>query len=280
MVSNAAPMAEAEIRMRRRGCPICDHANTHTAAGPYSRSPWVVIACAGCAFVHMRDVPETAELVDALAWEKTYAAEAVRRTRDQPVIAWLDAKTRWRLGLFPRVELAAIVNHRASSGPVIDLGCGGGSHLRNLDARFTPFGVEISRVLAERATAYVAGRGGHIVQDSAHLGLETFPDGYFTGALLRSYLEHDSDAAAVLAVLARKLRPDGIAVVKVPNFGSLNRRVMRANWCGIRLPDHVNYFTPASLTTMSKKAGFTAAFPFLLSLPTDDNMIAILRRVQ
>jgi SAM-dependent methyltransferase len=194
------------------------------------------------------------------------------------VIAWLDAKTRWRLALFPRVEPVAIVNGRAPSGPVIDLGCGAGGHLRNLDARFTPYGVEISRVLAERATEHVAGRGGRIVQDSAHVGLEGFPDGYFTGALLRSYLEHDSDAAAVLAVLARKMRPDGIAVVKVPNFGSLNRKVMRGNWCGIRLPDHVNYFTPASLAAMTGKAGFVASFPFLLSLPTDDNMIAILRR--
>ena len=266
------------IRMRRRACPICGHANAETPAGPYSRAPWVVIACSGCGFVHMRDVPETAELVETLAWEKTYAAEAVRRTREQPVIAWLDAKTRWRLGLFPRVEPVSIINDRAASGPVIDLGCGGGGHLRNLDRRFTPFGVEISRVLAERATEYVAGRGGHIVQDSAHVGLEGFPDGTFSGAMLRSYLEHDADAVAVLAVLARKMRPDGIAVVKVPNFGSLNRRVMRTNWCGIRLPDHVNYFTPASLAAMTAKAGFTATFPFLLSLPTDDNMIAILRR--
>jgi len=277
-VETPGAAADAPIRMRRRACPICDNPNPETPPGPYSRAPWDVIACAGCGFVHMRDVPETAELVETLAWEKTYAAEAVRRTRDQPVIAWLDAKTRWRLGLFPRVEPVAIINDRAATGPVIDLGCGSGGHLRNLDARFTPYGVEISRVLAERATEYVAGRGGHIVQDSAHIGLSRFPDDFFAGALLRSYLEHDADAAAVLAVLARKLRPDGLAVVKVPNFGSLNRRVMRANWCGIRLPDHVNYFTPASLATLARRAGLTAHFPFLLSLPTDDNMIATLRR--
>lgn len=277
-MSASAPATGAGIRLRRRACPICDDANTDTPAGPYSRAPWSVIACAGCGFVHMRDVPETVELVENLAWEKTFAAEAVRRSRDQPVIAWLDAKTRWRLGLFPRVEPVAILNDQASDGPVIDIGCGSGGHLRNLDARFTPYGVEISRELAERATGYVAGRNGHIVQESAHVGLAGFPDGFFAGALLRSYLEHDADAAPVLAVLARKLRPEGLAVVKVPNFASLNRRVMRANWCGIRLPDHVNYFTPASLTAMARTAGFTVHFPFLLSLPTDDNMIALLRR--
>lgn len=271
-------MPHDAIRMRSRPCPICGEPNTNTPAGPYGREPWTVITCAGCGFVHMRDVPQTVELVETLAWEKTFPAEAVRRARDQPIIAWLDATTRWRLGLFPRVEPVMIVNDQAESGPVIDLGCGSGGHLQNLAPRFTPYGVEISKVLAERATVYVAARGGHIVQDSAHIGLASFPDGFFAGALLRSYLEHDSDAAEVLGVLARKMRPGGMAVVKVPNFGSLNRMVMRTNWCGIRLPDHVNYFTRASLTAITAKAGFTAHFPFLLSLPTDDNMIAILRR--
>lgn len=266
-----------DVRMRRRACPLCGDANEATPANAYSRPPWAMIACAGCGFVHMRDVPETEELVEALAWEKTFPEEAKRRRREQPLVAWLDAKTRWRLNLFPRTEPVAIVNRDAPAGPVIDLGCGSGGFLERLDPQFTPYGVEISKVLADRAEVFVAARGGRIVQDSAHEGLEQFPDGTFTGALLRSYLEHDADAATVLAVLARKMRRDGMAVVKVPNWGSLNRRVMRGGWCGIRLPDHVNYFTPASLREMAAKAGFSTHYPFLLSLPTDDNMIAVLR---
>jgi SAM-dependent methyltransferase len=266
------------VAIRRRACPLCGDANAATPPHPYSRPPWEMIACAACGFVHMRDVPETEALIEDLAWEKTFPEEAKRRKREQPLVAWLDAKTRWRLSLGPRTEPSAIVNRDAPDGPVIDLGCGSGGHLEQLAARFTPFGVEISKALADRAEITVAARGGHIVQDSAHHGLEQFPDSYFAGALLRSYLEHDADAATVLAVLARKMRPDGIAVVKVPNWGSLNRMVMRAGWCGIRLPDHVNYFTPASLREMAGKAGFSTHYPLLLSLPTDDNMIAVLRR--
>ena len=71
-------------------------------------------------------------------------------------------------------------------------------------------------------------------------------------------------------MLGQKLRPGGIAVIKVPNFGSVNRMVRGRKWCGIRLPDHVNYFTRASLTALAKHAGFGISFPFLLSLPTDD----------
>jgi hypothetical protein len=81
-----------------------------------------------------------------------------------------------------------------------------------------------------------------------------------------------------MIMLGRKMRAGGIAVIKVPNYGSLNRRIMGRSWCGIRLPDHVNYFSRSSLRLLARQAGFSIAYPFLLSLPTDDNVIAILRR--
>ncbi len=81
-----------------------------------------------------------------------------------------------------------------------------------------------------------------------------------------------------MLMLGRKLRKGGIAVIKVPNFGSVNRMVRGPKWCGIRLPDHVNYFTRDSLTKLADQAGFDIHFPFLLSLPTDDNVVAVLRR--
>jgi SAM-dependent methyltransferase len=268
-----------DTRVRTRVCPICGNANEATAAGPFGSAEWPIIACAGCGFVHMRVVPETEELVENLAWDKTYATEQARRAREQPIATWFDTKMRWRLNMFPRTEPVDLVNRLGGAdGPVVDLGCGSGGFLRRLDARFTPYGIEISAALAEQATEVVAGRGGRIVSDSAQAGLAGFPDGFFAGALLRSYLEHDADAREVVFMLGRKLRPGGIAVIKVPNFGSVNRMVRGRKWCGIRLPDHVNYFTRASLTALAKQAGFGISFPFLLSLPTDDNVVAILRK--
>jgi SAM-dependent methyltransferase len=267
-------------RVRTRACPICGDANAATPAGPYGTAEWPIIACAGCGFVHMRVVPETEELVENLAWDKTYAAEQSRRAREQPVATWLDTHMRWRLNMFPRTEPVDLVNRLGGeAGPVVDLGCGSGGFLRRLDARFTPYGIEISAALAARASEVVEGRGGRIVADSAHDGLAAFPDGFFAGALLRSYLEHDADARAVVLMLGRKLRAGGIAALKVPNFGSVNRMVRGAKWCGIRLPDHVNYFTKASLTALAGQAGLAIRFPLMLSLPTDDNVVAILRKV-
>lgn len=52
--------------------------------------------------------------------------------------------------------------------------------------------------------------------------------------------------------------------------------VMQRKWCGFRYPDHVNYFTRASLAKLAAIAGFNMHVPWYLGLPTDDNIMAIL----
>lgn len=77
----------------------------------------------------------------------------------------------------------------------------------------------------------------------------------------------------VLGELHRVLKPGGVAIIKVPNYGSINRRVMGAKWCGFRFPDHLNYFTPASLTAMVRDCGYRVRrFGILDRMPTSDNM--------
>jgi len=65
-------------------------------------------------------------------------------------------------------------------------------------------------------------------------------------------------------------------VIKVPNYACVNRMMMGANWCGFRFPDHVNYFTPQSLSKMASLAGFKTVQRFSDKLPTSDNMWAVL----
>ncbi|WP_349367652.1 class I SAM-dependent methyltransferase [Salinarimonas sp.] len=272
----AAP--DGAVATRRRPCPICREENAGASPLPYGRDGWDVVACRGCGFPHLAVVPETEALVETLAWEAQFAREGARRKTKQPVLHWLDRKTRWRLHLFPRTEGVDLLDRAAPSGPALDLGCGTGSNLARFAPRFTPYGVEISKALAAQADAYARERGGHVVHASALEGIAAFPDGFFAAALLRSYLEHDWQAREVLAALHAKMRPGGLAAVKVPNYGSVNRRVMGRRWCGFRLPDHVNYFDPASLRRLAEDVGFTVRIRWRHALPFDDNLIAILER--
>jgi len=264
------------VRTRRRDCPACAHRNGGVPPGPYSRDPWDVVECLKCGFVYLRTVPLAEELSETLAWEVSAEREAERRRKEQPVLDWIDRKTRWRLRILPRIEPAGLLMARVRTGPVLDVGCGSGIRFAELPISLVPYGIEISKALAAGARARFLPRGGDVIHGAAKDALRTFADGFFAGALLRSYLEHDADAPDVLRILKRKMREGGIAVVKVPNYGSWNRRLYGRKWCGFRWPDHVNYFTQKSLREMAESAGFSVRFPRILSLPTDDNMVAIL----
>jgi predicted SAM-dependent methyltransferase len=95
---------------------------------------------------------------------------------------------------------------------------------------------------------------------------------------MRSFLEHEVQPQVLLNGVFRILQPDGVAFVKVPNYGGLNRRVMGRSWCGFRYPDHVNYFTLNSLRAMAFKAGFSLRLLNPLNLALDDNIHALLRK--
>ena len=259
-----------------RPCPICKTDNPNPPPGRYGRDGWSAIACRHCGFVHMQTVPTTEELVETFAWEKTFPVEAKRRKTKNPVFAWMDANTRWRLHIFKRTEGVDLLNKRAAPGPALDLGCGSGGAFKGFADHLIPHGIEISQALAAQAAEVAAERGGSVVQASSAEGLKQFPDNYFTAALLRSYLEHDWQAREVMHNLYTKMAPGGLVAVKVPNYGSLNRRLMRDRWCGFRFPDHVNYFDKASLRRLSRDAGFWVEMPLMQSLPSDDNMLAIL----
>ena len=94
--------------------------------------------------------------------------------------------------------------------------------------------------------------------------------------VLRSYLEHESEPKSLLKGCFNVLKSGGAIIVKVPNYNSLNRRFVGTRWCGFRYPEHVNYFTPASLARMARETGFSVRQDFRDALPTSDNMWAVL----
>ena len=160
-------------------------------------------------------------------------------------------------------------------GRVLDVGCGSG---RRVPEPFIPFGIEISRALFEQADAHMRGRGGWAVHAPALKGIGQFQTGYFSGIVLRSFLEHEVAPKAVLQESARVLADEGSIFVRVPNFGSVNRRVIGGGWCSIRHPDHVNYFTLRSLQKMAADCGLQVRVLNPLLLWSNDNINAVLKK--
>ena len=142
-----------------------------------------------------------------------------------------------------------------------------------------PFGIEISKSLAAAADASFRPFGGQCLQAPAVEGLARFAAGYFRGALLIGYIEHEFFPRQALCALREKLADGAAVVIKTPNYASLNRRVMGARWSGFRFPDHVNYFTPATLAEMARRAGFSTHYGPTDRNPVSDSLWGVLRAV-
>jgi 2-polyprenyl-3-methyl-5-hydroxy-6-metoxy-1,4-benzoquinol methylase len=256
-----------------RACPACAaRSGRHLSA--YDRDHWRIVDCGVCDFVYLENPPGYDALVDDFAWEKTYDAEAEYRRRTRPVTTWLSRALRFRFALFGRsVDRVARL---MGGGRVLDIGCGAGNpaFMRGC----IPYGIEISRALFKLADASMRAHGGRAVHAPAVEGLQAFEDDMFDGVIMHSYLEHEERPLEVLSGVARVLKRAGKAYVRVPNFGSINRRVTGAKWCGFRYPDHVNYFTVDSLAAMAARAGLTLKLVNRLTVSVDDNIKAVLTK--
>jgi SAM-dependent methyltransferase len=267
------------VPVRRRDCPLCGRCNEELPPSPYSQGPWRIKDCSGCGFVYIDRAPEYEVQSEAMSWERTTKVEEQRRADIRPMSYKASKRTRFRLHILPRRTMLGYIARRLAGGNVLDLGCGGEGHaLAGFPPSFTPFGIEISAQAAATADSAFRSRGGRVINAPSVEGIKAFPENFFAAASLRGYLEHEAEPLPVLRNLHRVLPPGGFAVVKVPNYASLNRRVMGARWCGFRYPDHLNYFTPRTLALMAAKAGFKTRFGPTGALPTSDNMWAVLTK--
>jgi SAM-dependent methyltransferase len=232
------------------------------------------VQCAQCSLVYLRNAPDYDRLVSEFAWEKSYPEAAANRNAKTPLLAWVGRKTRWRLSLLSP-DLADRLRQIFPPGRVLDVGCGGG---QTVPEPFIPFGIEVSEALARQANVHMEARGGRTIHAPAINGIAQFPDAYFSGVILQGFIEHEKHPKPLLHEVRRVLADNGAVYVRTPNYASINRRVMGANWCGFRHPDHVNYFTPATLKKMTADCGFTLRLLSALRLPFDDLIKAILRK--
>ncbi|MBX3496944.1 MAG: class I SAM-dependent methyltransferase [Parvibaculum sp.] len=261
----------APLEVLPRNCPSC---NAPPEAGrllSYGSSAWPMRECA-CGFTYLDKAPVYAELSSNLAWEKSFKQESERRLREHRVSQKLSKSTRWRMRLFKRLNMPELIAASCDSGDVLDIGCATGGHLMKLPEGLRPFGIEISQALGEAAAAALAQRGGTAYIGPALDTMKKLETNRFSAIAMRSYLEHEALPSPVLEEAFRILKPGGVVFVKVPNYNSVNRRIRGRAWCGFRLPDHLNYFTPATLTQMATSKGFSIEKPFMWCLPTSDNM--------
>lgn len=170
-----------------RSCPICGRDNQSQPLLAYSLPPWELKRCLGRGLVPLVNPPAYASLEDEFAWENTWAKEDEKRRLRNPALyhlgRGLQAIPR---RLFRRDKLGAWIRRFVAPGPVLDVGCGGGVVLAALPAHFIPFGIEVSKRLAQVAQSRFAPRGGRVLQGDALSVIQQFAAKSFTGVIMSS----------------------------------------------------------------------------------------------
>lgn len=176
------------------------------------------------------------------------------------VMEWLQEKLyAWRSGQVLR-------RLKQKNARVLDIGCGRGLLLR----AFQQNGCAVTGTEFSDSACRFAREVLKLPVRVGVLEQLKFPDRSFDVVVMWHVLEHLSDPRPTLAEVSRILRPGGLFLVAVPNFGSPEARLTKAGWFHLDCPRHLSHHTSASLAKILEEAGLTPAWVSSLA-PEYDN---------
>ena len=145
-----------------------------------------------------------------------------------------------------------LIAARTRGRRLLEVGCGAGFFLKAAQrAGWTVEGIELS----DEAARFAVERLQLPIRRERAEDAPIEPAS-FDAAAMFDVIEHLFEPASVLAAIARALPPGGTLAISTPNFDSLSRTALGADWAVLSPLEHVYYFTQASLTRMLAAAGF------------------------
>jgi SAM-dependent methyltransferase len=137
-------------------------------------------------------------------------------------------------------------------GRLLEIGCAYGLFLRRARERgWDVTGVELA---ADCALAAASNTGSRVLAgDIMSVELE----GGFDVIAMFDVIEHMPDPAACIARCAELLADGGLLVMETGDLASAWARFLGRRWHFIDPPQHLFYFTPASLTDVVRRSGFS-----------------------
>jgi len=222
-------MAENEKNSK---CLVCGSSNLKWLKD-YER--YGMFKCRDCSFVFIERIP-TAEELDAMYSSYSYNREAVL----SPVTVksynlLLDEFEKYR-----------------KTNKILDMGCGRGWFLLEAKKRgWEVYGTEFSKKAVEICT------NNGIVMEK-----EKFDCDDFDIITLFEVIEHINNPNEILSSIYIMLRKEGLFYCTTPNFNSLLRYYLKADYNIIGYPEHLSYYTKSTLNKVARNNAFKP-FKFL-----------------
>jgi SAM-dependent methyltransferase len=215
----------------------------------YATSPdeFVAMQCSSCSLVYLSPRPSVEDF--STIYPKSYHAfefSAERYGFVHKVRSRLEAR-----------RLLSWCRNLPDNARIIDVGCGDGFHLDLLKrygkATWNLEGIDLDR----RAVVAARDRGLNV----HHGALETVDldaNSYHLAIAIQT-IEHVEKPAKLLSDVYRILKPGGRLIVVTDNTDSPDFSLFKSGyWGGYHFPRHWNLFNRRCLTTLAKKAKFSA----------------------
>lgn len=224
--------------LERIDCPICEQDETKLL---FNKDSLSVVACKQCRLRYVNPRVNRQMLEESYV-ETYYPSDKVERIHTDSM-EWLQMAER----------LTELEKKFRSKGRLLDVGCGIGTFLQLARKQgWEPHGVDPSK------------SGSAFAQEIYKLDVQCgtvfdadFPSAHFDAITLYHVLEHISELNSLLSELRRVLKPEtGTLVIEVPNGGSLQSRLQKADWPYVHPRDHLYYFSVHSLPKLLRKHGF------------------------
>jgi SAM-dependent methyltransferase len=147
-------------------------------------------------------------------------------------------------------DLLKIIERYQRPGDLLDVGTGSGLLMTAAERRgWTANGVEYSAEAAEFAREQLS-------LEVAAGDVRAAPPGPYNAIVFNHVLEHVKDPVGDVRHAQSLLRPGGVLVIGVPNFGSWMARLRGPNWASLHPEQHYWQFTKESLLRAIAPLGF------------------------
>ena len=148
---------------------------------------------------------------------------------------------------------------------LLDIGCGDGAYLMKVsEIGWRGYGVESNPTAARHANKI---RG--IEVQAGDFETVAYPEKRFDAITMWHSLEHFPNPNKIIRKVRNLLKDDGVLMIGLPNFSSLDRKLFMESWNGLEIPLHAFHFTPGSIHYLLKESGFEVRKIIHTTRPTD-----------
>jgi SAM-dependent methyltransferase len=222
------------------GHPSAEAETLFDANDPSTGDAFTIVRCRQCDLAQTAPAPTDAEL-DGY-YPQGYHSTTKRYRGGMDRI----------LSMVHRSRIRTIERLLGGPGSVLDIGCGPGVLINQMRSRgWRVRGTERSPSAAQQARDVF-----HLDVSAVDVDELVAAGATYDSVVLWHVAEHLHTPEVTVRAIARLLRPGGVLLVAVPNFGSPEARIGRARWFHLDVPRHLVHFTPATLTAILDATGF------------------------